>query len=94
MRVATDHPALPGHFPGHAIVPGVVILDCVIHEWRRVSASLARITGVSSVKFTAPLLPAQEFRVVIRDRPPGRFTFEVISPDATIASGTITFETD
>ena len=28
--IATDHPCLPGHFPGRPLVPGVVLLDRVL----------------------------------------------------------------
>ena len=28
--ISADHPSLPGHFPGMALVPGVVILDEVL----------------------------------------------------------------
>lgn len=50
-----DHPALPGHFPGDPMVPGVVLLDA--------AASLAegagchRITGIRVAKFKSPLRP-------------------------------------
>ena len=30
MSVAADHPALPGHFPGRPIIPGVVLLQIVL----------------------------------------------------------------
>ena len=52
--------AWPGHFPGAPIVPGVVVLDEVaaaLAEWRKES----RLTGVTSVKFIAPIKPGQSF---------------------------------
>ena len=30
FTIPADHPALPGHFPGQPIVPGVVVLDRVV----------------------------------------------------------------
>jgi 3-hydroxyacyl-[acyl-carrier-protein] dehydratase len=58
--VPADHPSLAGHFPGAPIVPGVVVLDEVaaaLSEWRKES----RVTGISSVKFLAPIKPGQSF---------------------------------
>jgi 3-hydroxymyristoyl/3-hydroxydecanoyl-(acyl carrier protein) dehydratase len=55
ISIASDHPALPGHFPGRPIVPGVLLLDQLT---RHVAAALDRpVIGLLQVKFSASLLP-------------------------------------
>lgn len=57
LMVPRDHPALPGHFPGQAIVPGVLLLDQVITQ---LGAKLHRAAvGLPRVKFTSALLPEE-----------------------------------
>jgi 3-hydroxyacyl-[acyl-carrier-protein] dehydratase len=58
VRIAATHPALPGHFPGNPIVPGVVLLDRVAAAIER--ARGARIARIASVKFLAPLKPDED----------------------------------
>ncbi len=53
VRIASTHPALPGHFPGNPVVPGVVLLDCVAAAIERVRN--ARLARIDVVKFLAPL---------------------------------------
>jgi 3-hydroxyacyl-[acyl-carrier-protein] dehydratase len=60
--IKSDHPSLPGHFPGAPLVPGVVILDEVL------AALLERfpereLTAIRTVKFLAPLKPEQPFTI-------------------------------
>lgn len=57
------HPALPGHFPGNPVVPGVVILDAVLRalaQWQGGDAACE----VKTTKFVSPLLPGE--RLLIR----------------------------
>lgn len=56
-KVDLNHPALEGHFPGHPIVPGVVILDHVITAFRKDRGCSCTIHKIPSVKFLSPLEP-------------------------------------
>jgi len=92
MRIATDHPALPGHFPGHPVVPGVVLLDAVIAELGRHAGRAVRVIGFPAVKFLAPLGPDQECAVAFHDKRPGQAGFEVAAGGTTLVSGSVSYE--
>ena len=62
LVVAPDHPALPGHFPGNPIVPGVVILSHVAADIRRQLQHIALGT-LLAMRFHAPLRPGRPFMV-------------------------------
>jgi 3-hydroxymyristoyl/3-hydroxydecanoyl-(acyl carrier protein) dehydratase len=92
MRIAASHPALPGHFPGHPVVPGVVLLDAVIAALPRHAGGAVRVTGFPAVKFLAPLLPEREFEVTFAAKRPGQAAFDVVADGAKLASGTVAYE--
>jgi 3-hydroxyacyl-[acyl-carrier-protein] dehydratase len=73
LRIAATHPALPGHFPGNPIVPGVVLLDRIASVLEKDGARLARI-GV--VKFLSPLKPEENATLAIA-RDGARVTFRI-----------------
>ena len=81
-----DHPSLPHHFPGDPIVPGVVI----INEVARVIGENRPgcwISGISRVKFTAPLRPGQPFTVSLNCPDAGTALFECRSDGDAQARG-------
>lgn len=93
MKIPATHPCLPGHFPGHPIVPGVVLLDAVLAALPAHAGAAVRVRALPNVKFLAPLLPDQEFTVHWRSRQPGQSAFEVTAGESRLASGTVSFET-
>ncbi|WP_407648572.1 hypothetical protein [Cupriavidus cauae] len=63
FTIEAGHPALPGHFPGRPIVPGVVLLD---HAVLRIAAALGRPphpARLASVKFLATVVPNEPVTV-------------------------------
>lgn len=55
LPFTADHPAFPGHFPGHPIVPGVLLLD-----WAQgvIEAQLGQpIQALAEAKFHSPATP-------------------------------------
>lgn len=83
--IAADHPSLPGHFPGNPVVAGVLILDqlrLAVAAWR----PDAVIIALPQVKFIAPLLPQQEFRILLEAQE-GRYRFRCVRGDELLAQG-------
>lgn len=86
LIIAATHPALPGHFPGQPLVPGVVLLDQVLaqaEQWLGRPLSAAALT---QVKFIAPLRPAQEARLQLQLHEQ-RLRFEISCAGGCIAQG-------
>ncbi len=64
FTIEAGHPALPGHFPGRPIVPGVVLLD---HAVLRIAAALGlppQPARLASVKFLATVVPNEPVTVL------------------------------
>lgn len=91
MRVAADHPALAGHFPGNPVVPGVVILEQLVQVLRQQMGEL-RVTALPSVKFLAPMVPDQDYDVVFTEKQPGHLGFAITKLEQQIATGSIHYE--
>ena len=94
LRISSDHPALPGHFPGHPIVPGVVVLDEVIETLKRRYGGGLVITGLPAVKLSSPLKPEEPLMITIESAESadvGRAAFTCRVGSRLIASGSIHF---
>jgi 3-hydroxymyristoyl/3-hydroxydecanoyl-(acyl carrier protein) dehydratase len=89
FQVPHTHPCLPGHFPGRALVPGVVILDHVLDAIERVHGPFAAGMGLPLVKFMQPLLPGQTATVGIEPLGAGRWRFQVHRGHDLLASGEV-----
>jgi len=91
--IAADHPALPGHFPGTPVVPGVVMLDHVLQASERWQGRRLSARGLKQVKFHSPLLPDQRAHVSLEIDGAG-LIFRVTRDDQPVAQGTFTLAQD
>lgn len=87
--IPAAHPALPGHFPGRPLVPGVMELEQValaLRAWRG-----QRLARVLDAKFVRPLLPAQGAQVQLRaaDAASLRVQFEITHDGMVLARGNV-----
>jgi 3-hydroxymyristoyl/3-hydroxydecanoyl-(acyl carrier protein) dehydratase len=91
FEVSPAHPALPGHFPGNPVVPGVWILDEALQAAERALGRPVRVHGVPQAKFLSPLLPGVVATVELVPRGDG-LLFEVRTSSAVIARGSFRLE--
>ena len=87
--VPAGHPAFDGHFPGHPILPGVVLLAELIAAERAVSGGAVREWRVESAKFASPVAPGTRLTLLRREEGAGRVRFEVRAQARLVASGVL-----
>ena len=90
FTVPHDHPALPGHFPGRPVVPGVVVLERVLEAIEAVHGPLDALR-LPQVKFVQPLLPGERADIAIEAvaGDARRWKFRVTRDAVAIASGEV-----
>ncbi len=86
FTIPFDHPSLPGHFPGRPVVPGVLVMDCVLDAIEAESGVAVGALRLPQVKFMQPLLPDQTATVSLEGAAP-RWRFRVHHGERLIASG-------
>lgn len=84
--VPPDHPSLAGHFPGHPILPGVVLLDRL--QIGLAAAGIA-IAEISNAKFSSPALPGEALCFTAQPQVAGKLSFRIDCAGRDIASGTL-----
>ena len=85
FQIDASHPSLPGHFPGNAIVPGVVLLDRLACEVERHLTT--RLRTLPQVKFMRPLKPDEHARLTIDYTAPNGH-FVIACGEDVVAKGT------
>ncbi|MEO5676616.1 MAG: hypothetical protein ABIQ84_03645 [Usitatibacter sp.] len=89
LAVPRDHPAYTGHFPGHPILPGVVILAEVMAAIEAATTRAPQQWEISNAKFLAPVTPGTALTLHHEVLDSGGVRFEVRSAFGVVASGTL-----
>jgi acyl-coenzyme A synthetase/AMP-(fatty) acid ligase len=74
--VASDHPALAGHFPGHPVVPGAVLLDELVAAAGREFGWTPGPIRVVSAKFLRVVHPGERLHLRLAPTEEGTIRFE------------------
>lgn len=88
LCIEPTHPALPGHFPGRPLVPGVVLLDAVLQSVQRPLGG-AQNWMLEVVKFHRPALPGEPLRLQLRPGTEGSVHFAVRRDADLLVSGVL-----
>lgn len=90
-HIPADHPAFAGHFPGTPMLPGVALLDAVLHTLAAAAGFAPEHCEIRSAKFFNPARPGDD--LVIQHAPAGngtqRFTITTADGARKIAAGLI-----
>ena len=89
LVIASDHPAYAGHFPGHPLLPGVVLLAEALAAIEESQPRPAKGWIVESAKFLIPVGPGTPLTLSHEGGDTGAVRFVIRSPAGVVASGVV-----
>jgi 3-hydroxymyristoyl/3-hydroxydecanoyl-(acyl carrier protein) dehydratase len=89
FAIPASHPALPGHFPGRPIVPGVVLLDRAIGLIGAALGHPLDACRIRSAKFLSPAMPEDALDVTFDTTAGGAIRFTIRAGERDVASGVL-----
>ena len=87
LRIAVDHAAYAGHFPGLPILPGAVLLDEALHEIGRSRSIDLTQWRIASAKFLEPVRPGDELTLEHSAPNAATIRFVIRAASRAVASG-------
>jgi 3-hydroxymyristoyl/3-hydroxydecanoyl-(acyl carrier protein) dehydratase len=87
FEVPRAHPAFEGHFPGHPILPGVLLLAEAMAAVEAATGTTARDWMLENVKFVGPVEPGARLAIVHVVSDAGGVRFEIREDERVVASG-------
>ncbi|HEX7092910.1 MAG TPA: hypothetical protein VF205_04465 [Nitrospiraceae bacterium] len=91
VTIGADHPSLAGHFPGHPVVPGVVMLGEIMSAIRETAKEHIEFVGMTSAKFMSPLNPGEPLTIKLDQQGDGAMEFTCITGSRLIATGCLRY---
>ncbi len=91
VTIGADHPSLAGHFPGHPVVPGVVMLGAVMNAIRELTKERIEFVGMPAAKFMSPLNPGEPLIIRLDQQADGTTEFTCTTVSRLIASGCLQY---
>jgi len=89
VAVAADHPAFAGHFPGHPILPGVVLLGWAARTLAAATGQPALPCEVAAAKFLRPVGPGAVLTIRHTRQANDAWRFEIFGELGPVASGSL-----
>lgn len=90
LDIPADHAAFAGHFPGNAIVPGVVLLDEILYSVASARGVAPGKCSIPAVKFLSAARPGELLQLVIEPGNNQQLSFTIRAADRIVASGILT----
>ena len=91
VTIGANHPSLAGHFPGHPVVPGVVMLGEVMNAIREMAKAKIEFVGMPSAKVMSPLNPGEPLTIRLDQQGDGAAEFTCTTGSRLIASGCLRY---
>jgi 3-hydroxymyristoyl/3-hydroxydecanoyl-(acyl carrier protein) dehydratase len=87
LAIGARHPAFDGHFPGHPILPGVVLLGEVMAVLEALHGRPAEQWVLANAKFLAPAGPGEALVMTHEKLDTGAVRWEIRATGRLVASG-------
>ena len=85
LAIPADHPAYAGHFPGHPILPGVVILDASLRAIATHAGRTPLRWRIEHAKFKSPVAPGEALTLEYDGTPTGPVRLTVRAGSRVVA---------
>ena len=89
-RVPLEHPAFAGHFPGHPVVPGALLLAEALAVAQAASGTTALDWQVASAKFMSPVAPGTDLVIALYPGEHGALAVEMRAGERIVARVALT----